>query len=87
MKYYLIVVLIIISLLSFSQAPTNITKSNNGSISKGTIVLKQPEDSLIYRIHNKKVSERVIDSIIDVVIKETMMLMRNKGYIDTTINK
>lgn len=87
MKYFIIVVLLIISLLSFSQAPTNISKSNNSSFSKGTIVLKQPEDSLIYWIHNKKVSERVIDSIIDVAIKETMMLMRNKGYIDTTINK
>jgi len=79
MKYYLIVALIIISLLSFSQ--------HNNSIKNDTILAKQPEDSLIYLIRNKKVSERVIDSITDVAIKETVMIMRNKGYIDTTINK
>lgn len=79
MKYYLIVILIIISLFSFSQ--------HNNSIKNDTIFTNQSGDSLIYLIRNKKVSERVIDSIIDVAIKETAMIMRNKGYIDTTINK
>ena len=84
MKYFVFAVFIIIFLLSFSKTPTHKIVAKDILFSRDTIVPKRATDSLHYKLGNRWVSEREIDSVIWKVAKETIQLARKKGYVDTT---
>jgi hypothetical protein len=81
MKWIVSVAFIVIILKAFSKAPPSNISGSCIFIVIDSVVPEKGGDSLHYSIGKKIVSEREIDSIIDITIKETMKELRKKKLI------
>lgn len=80
MKYAFLVLAILVSGVVYSQQKYNYYRVVKASAKMQTFTPKK--DSLLYTIHGKPVTKNQMDSVIQTAIKETMVSVRKKGYIE-----
>jgi len=73
MKHFVSLVLLIITIESFSIAPHHKSGSFILTSEVDTIPQKPAIDTMTYLIFNKKVSKKVFDSVIDAAYKKTIL--------------
>jgi len=80
MKYAFLILAILVSGVVYSQQKNHKHKISNRSIKMQTFSPKK--DSLSYTIYGKPATKNQMDSVIQAAIKETMVSVRRKGYIE-----